>query len=441
LRDCFVNEVDDSPLKDYLGFSNDLKWLTICLTREYFASPQESRKQKVLKRLFNNPNDNTIDCPSVYAFFPGNLTYEEATFCTPTYDCYSGEFWDDKAFHPKNSIMEKYLFQGPSARLTWIDRCLTRKGDALSPDFVDIALGWLQRYCKAEIWSTLTIIPCKIMTEVSTMESLFTSFIEGRIVASSVRDLKTDTERRQFVNHIFHYEIDQKRFMEATILVVEFIIQHKDLLTKPFIVIPAQEDEDCSWTVFVAVNCGKTGNNDNDTKCGYFLFDPTGKRLRSDPPPICRFFLKLVHFILSPENDPNAKARKPKEEKKRESSPWKDKVVAPWFFNMHSFYVGFTRQSVNFGCVVTDKNNETCDIEKGRFRPESCTGKVLRTLPYPIKTPSLLRVPVPAPDIPCPYPRAAGTRDFFWVRTRVNLIWTNQYDSTVTIFHEHGLGH
>ncbi|KAI2502452.1 hypothetical protein MHU86_3034 [Fragilaria crotonensis] len=173
LRDCFVNEVDDSPLKDYLGFSNDLKWLTICLTREYFAFPQESRNQIVLKRLFNNPNDNTIDCPSVYAFFPGNLTYEEATFCTPTYDCYSGEFWDDKAFHPKNSIMEKYLFQGPSARLTWIDRCLTRKGDALSPDFVDIALGWLQRYCKAEIWSTLTIIPCKIMTEVSTMESLF----------------------------------------------------------------------------------------------------------------------------------------------------------------------------------------------------------------------------------------------------------------------------
>ncbi|KAI2504549.1 hypothetical protein MHU86_9859 [Fragilaria crotonensis] len=38
---------------------------------------------------------------------------------------------------------------------------------------------------------------------------------------------------------------------------------------------------------------------------------------------------------------------------------------------MHSFYVGFTRQSVNFGCVVTDKNNETCDIEKGRFRPLS----------------------------------------------------------------------
>ncbi|KAI2497016.1 hypothetical protein MHU86_17493 [Fragilaria crotonensis] len=49
LRDCFVNEVDDSPLKDYLGFSNDLKWLTICLTREYFAFPQESRNQIVLK--------------------------------------------------------------------------------------------------------------------------------------------------------------------------------------------------------------------------------------------------------------------------------------------------------------------------------------------------------------------------------------------------------
>jgi len=41
LRDCFANEVDDSPLKDYLRFSDDLKWLPIRLTRQYFALPTD----------------------------------------------------------------------------------------------------------------------------------------------------------------------------------------------------------------------------------------------------------------------------------------------------------------------------------------------------------------------------------------------------------------
>jgi hypothetical protein len=70
--------------------------------------------------------------------------------------------------------------------MTWIDRCLTHKGDNLSPDFVGIALGWLQQYCKAEIWSTITIIPTKIMTVALTMESIFMSFVEGRMVICQV---------------------------------------------------------------------------------------------------------------------------------------------------------------------------------------------------------------------------------------------------------------
>ena len=134
-------------------------------------------------------------------------------------------------------------------------RCLTHKCDSLSPDFVDIALGWLQRYCNAEIWSTMTIFPTKIMTVASTMDSSFTSFIEGWVVISQVPKLKTKQVRREFVNHIFHYEIDQKRFMEASIPLVDDISQHKELLTKPFIFVIAQDYVDCSWTAFIAVNC------------------------------------------------------------------------------------------------------------------------------------------------------------------------------------------
>jgi hypothetical protein len=56
--------------------------------------------------LFNKPTDNTIDCPSVYAGFPGSLTYEEVAHCKPDYKKYSGEVWDKKAFHPSASILE-----------------------------------------------------------------------------------------------------------------------------------------------------------------------------------------------------------------------------------------------------------------------------------------------------------------------------------------------
>jgi hypothetical protein len=71
--------------------------------------------------------------------------------------------------------------------MTWIDGCLTHKGDSLSPDFVGIALGWLQQYyCKAEIWVTMTNIPTKIMTVALTMESIFMSFVEGRMVICQV---------------------------------------------------------------------------------------------------------------------------------------------------------------------------------------------------------------------------------------------------------------
>jgi hypothetical protein len=46
---------------------------------------------------------------------------------------------------------------------------------------------------------------------------------------------KAKQVRREFVNHIFHYKIDQKRFMEASIPVVEYILKHKELLTKPLL--------------------------------------------------------------------------------------------------------------------------------------------------------------------------------------------------------------
>jgi hypothetical protein len=366
LTDCFADEVDDSPLKDYLVFSKDLKWLTICLTREYFALPLDVDQKRVKERLFYNPTDETIHCPCLYAAFPGNLTYDDVAHCTLNYNEYSEKFWDGKAFHPSNSsdTQNQELYQGPTARFTWIERCLRRKGDSLSPDLLGIALAWLQRYSKAEIWSKMTIIPTAVMTEVFVMETVFTFFIEGRNYLSQLppeMKKRSKAEKRDLAKHIFHFDIDSKRFMEASIPVVEYILQNKALFAKPFIAMAAQNYKDYSWTAFMAVNCAGIENNEKDRMCGYFLFDPTGTRNPRHPPMRCKFFLKLAHLILNDETVPLSK-------QKGEKSPWKDSVVAPWFTTLHEFYKRFTRQTLNFGCVMTDKDNEKCDIEDGRFR-------------------------------------------------------------------------
>ena len=179
----------------------------------------------------------------MYAAFPGNLTNDEVAHCTPNYNEYFKGFWDEKALYPSASIPNEEIHQGPSARFTWIERCLTSKGDSLSPNFLDIALRWLQPYCGAEIWSAITIIPTGTMTAALTMETIFISYIEGRKHVSTLPKLKKD-DNKEVAKHIYHWEIDQKRFMEASIPVTGYSLQSKELFKKPFIAIAAQNYED-----------------------------------------------------------------------------------------------------------------------------------------------------------------------------------------------------
>ena len=113
----------------------------------------------------------------------------------------------------------------------------------------------------------------------------------------------------------------------------------------------------------MSVNCGRVGNVEKDTKRGYFVFDPTGRHPH-DPPPRCQFFLKLAHWILVDSKGPSVREKSSKNEA---MLPWKDSVVAPWYTNVDQFYKYFTSQRLNFGCVITDKDNEKCDVKDGRF--------------------------------------------------------------------------
>jgi hypothetical protein len=141
------------------------------------------------------------------------------------------------------------------------------------------------------------------MTAAFTMETTLISYTEARKRVSTLPAVNKE-KNKVVAKHIYHSDIDSKRFMEASLPVVEYILQNKELFTKHFIVIAAQDYEDFSWTAFVSVHCGRIGNKE-DTKCGYFLFDPTGRHPR-DTPPRCQFFFKWAHWILEGSKGANA---------------------------------------------------------------------------------------------------------------------------------------
>ncbi|MCX8473417.1 MAG: hypothetical protein ORN85_07190, partial [Sediminibacterium sp.] len=66
MKDCFVNEVASSPLKDYLGPTTDLHWVEKTFTIKDFKYKKSTAPVK--QRFFTNPKSK--DCPSVYAQFP-----------------------------------------------------------------------------------------------------------------------------------------------------------------------------------------------------------------------------------------------------------------------------------------------------------------------------------------------------------------------------------
>jgi hypothetical protein len=381
LINCFINEDDNSPLKNYFQVSTNLFWLKNTMTRQDFQLPPLKDRKPVLRRMYNNPNDNTIDFPSVYAAFPGKLTPEEIVHCKPDYNRYSAQFWDDVAFHASAENASKNLpYNGATSRLTWIERCFTRYGESFTPNYVDIALGWLQRNPSAIVWSTTTIIPNAIMTEVLNMQTLYKSYVEAMELKDKIRKkgvASTPKELRPLIGHIFHFDIDPKRFMNASIPVVEYILRNKDLFTKPFIAMTAldiNDDEEYFWSAFIAVNCarikknGKDKNGEEVKPCGFIMFHPNRKHEESfvKPPMTCLFFLKFAHFILNPKNDSSKDAVR---RKKLPNSEWANSILTPYFSSVRDFFQRFRRRTLNFGCINNDEvDDELCDIKHGHFK-------------------------------------------------------------------------
>lgn len=353
--------------EDYLAFSHDLKWLTARLTRQHHFL-RNPHAPKVLQRFFNNPTYQGIDCPSVYASFPGNLTYGGVRNCMPNYNVYATKFWNEEAFLPKDDHDKWEMYCGPTARITWISRCLTNLDDGVPQDFLEMSLCWFQQHRNAKIWGDVTIVPTNIMSEVSTMMMLYTAYIEARLsdesqaYSSTINSLKEDPkkQKKQRLSHIFHHRIDVHRFMESSTPVIEYILQNKEILKKQYIIMASQDFNDGSWSVTIAMNSGNIGTSQASSICGYFVFDPFRRRPQNNASLQCLFFLKFARWILSDQKD--LPTRVPK------YSFWTEHVAAPWFMGMYDFYFKFIRLKFNFGYVISDTSQETSDQVYGRFK-------------------------------------------------------------------------
>ncbi len=86
-------------------------------------------------------------------------------------------------------------------------------------------------------------------------------------------------------SHVFHPEIDYKRFMDVSIPVVNYIMENKELFKKPYIAIFAQHESDYSLSCFISVNAGLNGSSEEEQSSS----KEEQESVDSRPPPTCGY--------------------------------------------------------------------------------------------------------------------------------------------------------
>ena len=184
----------------------------------------------------------------------------------PNYNVYATNFWNEDAFLSGDKYNLSELYRVPTTRITWIARCPTNLDDGIPQDFFDMSLCWFQQHRNAKIWRDMTIVPTNITSEVSTMMTLYSAYVEARVTAedadfaflpsiNSLKEKLRKMKQRLLVYHISHPVIDEKRLMESSTPVIEYVLQNKELSKKQYIVVVAAQDFDnCSWSGIIAMN-------------------------------------------------------------------------------------------------------------------------------------------------------------------------------------------
>jgi hypothetical protein len=344
LKDAFSNEVDTSLLHNYLGYSQDLTWLHGTFGSTSFF---KYKNDAVNTRFFSNPNPNEMDEHSTNARLPGRLCLDDVEHCAP----------DIKLSGAAAVLKNKVFYGGKTlgnveASVCWLSRCWSTAYQNFPVDVYEVIIAWVQRHQKAKIWrEMLSIIPLDIMRNVSTMQVLFSLY------CSALRMIETNNGHNVETSFsTFHPQIDYKRFMEASIPVLRYVLQNKNLFINPYIAVMVEHDVDSSWSCFMSVNAGKIDKK-RGTECGFLHFDPTDNDCAA--PAQCSFFLTFAYLIIK------AVPTKVGEKRSAKATSWKDEVIAPWFQTMEEFHDLYTTADFNFGYTLNVKDKD--DVKHGRF--------------------------------------------------------------------------
>ncbi len=126
------------------------------------------------------------------------------------------------------------------------------------------------------------------MSDLSTIQFLFHEYCNIKMLGLEGAD------------SLFHPVIDNARFMDASILVMRFILESKVLFIKPYIAFLAEEDMAHLWTCFISLNAGQIGVDQPKEKehvCGYLHFSPIAEEGMVDHPHSA-LYSKHLHTLL-----------------------------------------------------------------------------------------------------------------------------------------------
>jgi hypothetical protein len=245
LANAFPKE-DNNPLKDYLD--NDEERLASKVTdyledgeecnednEECHQSPlkwimrvfDSSYKFKKVKTVINhrfctNPysSDWSKDI-SVYAHLPGKLSLLPMQHCGPDHH----EVLDNEGIGDKVDLNMGSLFSlppgNPPVRVNWVSQCFSLALQSVDAEPFDLVIAWLQQYTAATIRKDrLTIVPVSVMRELAMMQYLYQQDFNA-----------AEANSRAISSGLFHPEFDNARFMDASIPVMHFILENKELFT------------------------------------------------------------------------------------------------------------------------------------------------------------------------------------------------------------------
>ena len=207
-----------------------------------------------------------------------------------------------------------------------------------------MTLAWIQRRQRAPFWKKMfKIVPIYVCVEVGIMSALFEAYKTSRLI-----------EKSQRVDY-FHPVIDCQRFMDASIVVVKFLLGNSDLLSKNYIAFLHQAFEvgTNAWSCLIAVNAKYFMKPNNDGKAfGFVHFDPHRMGQNETFPQHLQLLIVMAIAILNWNKTPQSKPS-PKKSTTTKQDVIVDSVVSQFYKTMEDFRklvaIGFGRMTVGKG--------------------------------------------------------------------------------------------